>query len=94
MTTITIIEHVSPNRVVVRCAHCQGTGIKPTYRETPCPVCGGRGVLLLEIHGELPLVACAYCTGTGIKPTYRETPCPQCDGAGTQPIVGTATIVT
>lgn len=90
---ITIIETVSDNRVIIGCAHCRGSGVKPTYRETPCPVCNGRGVILLEVLGELPLVACAFCKGTGIKPTYRETPCPQCAGSGAQPIAGKARII-
>jgi len=89
---ITIIERITDNRVIVKCAHCKGTGIK-TYTETPCPVCNGKGVLLLETDGELPLVVCAFCKGTGIKPTYSETSCPQCHGSGAQPIVGRTRIV-
>jgi len=94
VTHITIIEHVSVDRVIVKCAHCSGTGIKPTHSETPCPICTGKGAVLLQIDGELPLVVCAFCSGSGIKPTYSETPCPQCKGCGAQPIVGKATIVT
>ena len=90
---ITIIEHVSDDRVIVRCAHCKGGGVKPNYSETPCPVCSGKGVLLLVIDGEFPLVVCAFCKGSGIKPNYSETPCPQCKGSGAQPIVGNARIL-
>ena len=88
---ITIIDTISESRVIIKCAYCKGSGTQPGY-STACSVCDGRGVLMLEINGEFPLVLCMYCKGSGIKPGYY-VPCPQCNGSGAQPIVGKSRIV-
>ena len=75
---------------IVKCAMCNGSGIKPGYRETNCPSCQGIGKRKLTISNNADSslnwgpVFCGFCQGTGIKPGHRETKCPLCDGRGVQ----------
>ena len=86
--TITIIEHVESNKVIIGCSLCNGSGRKPGYSShVPCSVCSGKGVLLVKCSP--PLVQCALCEGSGNKPGYSShVPCSQCHGAGAQPLTG------
>lgn len=86
--TITVVEVVAENRVILRCALCSGSGNKPGYKSyVPCDVCTGKGVVLVE--GEPPFVPCRLCNGTGNKPGYKSwVPCDACQGVGAQPIRG------
>jgi len=61
----------------VRCAYCSGKGEHPRKYE-PCPVCAGRGTLLLSYDN---YQECGYCSGSGEHPRKYE-PCPTCGGAG------------
>lgn len=90
---ITIIEHITDNRFILKCAYCKGTGRKYADDTIACPICNGRGVILLEIDCELPLVVCAYCKGAGRKYADDTIRCPQCNGSGAQPLVGSARII-
>ena len=99
--TITVIEEISTNRFILRCARCEGTGRGYDgygNRSTePCKVCDGKGVVLVEIDGHMPFVKCARCEGTGRGyDSYgnRSTePCKACQGVGAQPISGTMQII-
>lgn len=86
---LAVIESL-PLGWIVKCAMCNGSGIKPGYSETSCPSCGGVGKRKLMIpsdadHGlDWGPVFCGFCQGSGIKPGYSETKCPLCDGIGLQ----------
>lgn len=78
---------------VVRCAFCEGKGGVPANfvrsSQTPCPVCGGAGKVLVEFEKE-NFVECAMCGGEGgIPPNFRrdaQKPCPSCGGLGVRPL--------
>lgn len=98
---ITIIEEISSNRFIMKCARCDGTG-KGYYStgkrsNDPCRVCNGKGMVLVEIDGSLPFVPCARCDGTGrgyYSTGKRSTdPCYLCKGIGAQPISGEMQII-
>lgn len=61
----------------IRCAYCSGSGEHP-QKHLPCPVCHGRGELVLSYDNP---VQCRYCSGRGEHP-QRYEPCPTCRGAG------------
>jgi len=83
--TVVIIEQ-KPDAYLVKCGFCKGSGIKPGYSETPCPVCGGVGKVWLKVPKDwdcdIGILKCGFCKGTGIKPGYSETRCPICKGVG------------
>ena len=93
---ITIIEQISNNEIIVKCARCKGTGrVWPGDSDSkPCWVCTGKGVLLLQVD-RLPLFECARCKGTGrIWPGDSDSEeCSSCGGAGCQPIAGKMKII-
>jgi len=63
--------------ISVECAYCNGSGEHPRKYQ-PCPVCMGRGNLVLSYDNP---VRCSYCSGSGEHP-QRYEPCPVCRGAG------------
>lgn len=91
--TVTVVEVVSANRVILACALCEGSGRRPGYSaDTACRVCGGRGVVLIE--GQQPFVECQLCSGSGRRPGYSsDTACRECHGVGAQPIAGGLEII-
>ena len=91
--TITIIEQVDSNRVIVKCSLCRGSGRKPGYSShVACEICGGKGVVLVQCTP--PLVKCALCVGSGRKPGYSShVPCDQCQGIGAQPLTGSMKVL-
>lgn len=93
---ITIIEQISPTEVIVGCARCKKSGrVWPGDSDSrSCWICGGKGVLLLQVD-RLPLVACARCNATGrVWPGDSDSrECPACNGAGCQPVAGGMQIV-
>ena len=86
--TITILQQIESNKVIVACALCGGSGNKPRHSaDTACEVCGGKGVALVECTP--PLVSCALCAGSGQRPGYSAyVACTQCHGVGAQPLTG------
>ncbi len=90
---IVIIDQVSSTEVIVKCAHCNGRGYVgySSYNEDGCPICKGKGKLLIEAE-RLPLVACARCEGDGVI-VYDQSVCTSCHGAGCQAIAGKWRIV-
>ena len=92
-TTITVLEVVAADRVILPCALCSGSGNKPGYKShVACDVCTGKGVVLVE--GEPPFVACRLCGGSGNKPGYKSWgACDACQGVGAQPIRGRAELL-
>jgi len=68
--------------ITVTCAYCSGSGEHPR-KYVPCPVCMGRGKLLLSYDNP---VKCRYCSGSGEHPQKYEI-CPTCKGAGVVPPV-------
>jgi hypothetical protein len=59
-TTITVLEVVAENRVILRYALCSGSGNKPGYKSyVPCDVCTGKGVAL------------AWCWWRASRPSSR-----------------------
>lgn len=87
-TTITILEQVAPDRALLPCALCGGSGNKPGYKShVACDVCTGKGVVLVQ--AEAPFVPCRLCNGSGNKPGYKSwVPCDACQGVGAQPLRG------
>jgi molecular chaperone DnaJ len=64
---------------VVNCRTCGGNGAKPGTQRTPCPQCGGRGVVS-RTHGIFQITTtCPRCQG--LKEFISE-PCPACRGEG------------
>ena len=61
----------------IQCAYCNGKG-RPAYKSEPCPVCLGRGELVLSYSNG---IKCAFCEGRG-HPYQKNDPCPVCHGAG------------
>ncbi len=61
----------------VKCAYCSESGEHPR-KYKPCPVCVGRGQLVLSFDN---YVQCKYCSGSGEHPD-KYLPCPTCRGAG------------
>ncbi|MCZ2846251.1 MAG: hypothetical protein O2U61_07150 [Candidatus Bathyarchaeota archaeon] len=58
-----------------------------------CSVCNGKGSVLVELNGSLPLVKCAVCNGTGEMSRDLDgrgpwVICKACQGVGAQPITG------
>ena len=102
---ITIVEALTSGKSIIKCAYCDGKG-KETYPEgklneyhytnKKCPVCGPRGLLVIE-HDDI-LIECAYCNGTGHQPSvggYKyEKKCPRCNGSGALSLTGKARIIT
>jgi DnaJ-class molecular chaperone len=66
----------------ITCAYCSGEGEHPRRHEI-CPVCLGRGKLVITFDNP---VKCAYCSGSGEHPRKHEI-CPVCKGAGIAPPV-------
>jgi len=103
--TVTIVEEISSNRFILKCARCEGTGKdyqysnKAVHSTAPCSVCNGKGLLLVVINGEIPFVKCARCDGTGRGYLYSNSderstaPCESCKGIGAQPISGSLQII-
>ncbi|MCF6269499.1 MAG: hypothetical protein L3J41_07305 [Melioribacteraceae bacterium] len=93
---ITIVEKINSEKFMLNCARCDRTGRGYNHhgnRSTePCKVCNGRGVILVEIDGEIPFVNCARCEGTGRGYNHHgnrsKEPCWVCKGVGAQPITG------
>ncbi len=75
---------------IVKCGHCNGTGVEPTYDTKTCTSCNGIGKrkLLLPNDADLSFnwgpVFCGHCQGTGVEPTYDTKTCTCCDGIGAQ----------
>ena len=90
---ITIIEQLEPNKVIIKCALCEGSGHRPGYaRDVECKVCTGKGVVLVEC--DPPLVKCALCDGSGHRSGYdRDVACNKCKGVGAQPLTGSMEIL-
>jgi len=86
--TVTVLETIGPDRVVLECALCKGSVNKPGYKShVACDVCVGKGVVLVEARP--PFVPCRLCGGTGNKPGYKSyVPCDACQGVGAQPLSG------
>ena len=101
--TITILESVSASRFILRCACCGGSGEMSRDHDgrgphCTCSVCGGKGVVLVEIDGETPFVKCAMCSGTGEMSRDHDgrephVICSGCKGVGAQPIAGTMRVI-
>jgi molecular chaperone DnaJ len=61
------------------CSDCHGSGARPGTTPTPCPQCGGRGVLD-DNQGFFSFSQpCPACAGRGFT---IEDPCPTCRGSG------------
>jgi DnaJ-class molecular chaperone len=88
---VEILERLAGQKVVVRCARCDGSGrARPDdFEADPCWVCRGDGKLLLHVS-RMPLIACSRCRGTGRQqswnPESRE--CRTCRGSGCQSVAG------
>lgn len=100
--TIAIVEELGNNRYILKCARCEGTGRAPSgwggYTTKACKVCGGKGLVGLEvIGGGPPFVMCKRCEGSGREPSgwggYKTEPCSACGGTGGQPIAGSLKII-
>jgi DnaJ-class molecular chaperone len=76
-------------RTTVDCAFCGGTGRDPNIGR--CPICYGKGKLLIETERNTELVKCAFCNGTGHDPNIGR--CPVCYGAGVVPLTGDMDII-
>ena len=64
---------------VVTCRTCSGSGAKPGTKRTPCPQCGGRGVVSRS-HGIFQITTtCPRCQG--MKEFVAEV-CSGCNGEG------------
>ena len=64
---------------VVHCGTCGGSGAKPGTQKTPCPQCGGRGVIS-RTHGIFQITTtCPRCQGLR---EFISEPCPTCRGEG------------
>jgi molecular chaperone DnaJ len=64
---------------VILCRTCTGSGARPGTRKTPCPQCGGRGVVSRS-RGFLQITTtCPRCSGVG---EFITDPCPSCQGEG------------
>ena len=92
--TIEIIQKIEENRVIVKCSICNGSGRRPgKSTDTPCNICTGKGVVLVECSS--PLVLCSLCNGSGHRPNYgTDIPCVACKGIGGQPLTGGFEIIT
>lgn len=90
---ITIIEQLESNKVIIKCALCDGSGHRSGYaRDVACKVCSGKGVVLVECNP--PLVKCALCDGTGHRSGYaKDVACNKCKGVGAQPLTGSMEII-
>jgi molecular chaperone DnaJ len=63
------------------CSTCHGSGAKPGTAPTPCPRCGGRGVLD-DNQGLFSFSQpCPQCAGRGV---VIEDPCSTCRGTGVE----------
>ena len=101
--SITVIEKISTNQFILKCACCNGTGRMARDHDdrspyVPCTVCNGRGVVLVEIEGSLPFVKCQLCNGSGeqSRDCDNRSPyiiCTRCKGVGAQPIAGIMKII-
>jgi molecular chaperone DnaJ len=61
------------------CDHCEGQGAEPGSPIKTCPVCGGRGQVLMS-HGIFRVSqTCSRCQGVG---RMFEKPCRNCRGSG------------
>lgn len=79
MAETEIIER-SGDRVTVKCAFCDGTGLDPfgvMSILSTCQVCRGSG----KVTVTEPFVTCPFCNGTGVHPSRRYT-CIVCKGKG------------
>ncbi|OGP70548.1 MAG: molecular chaperone DnaJ [Deltaproteobacteria bacterium RBG_13_58_19] len=64
---------------LINCRTCGGGGAKPGTSKTPCPQCGGRGVIS-RTHGIFQITTtCPRCQG--LK-EFISDPCPACHGEG------------
>ena len=96
---VTIIQEISTDRFILKCACCGGTGKMSRDHDgrSPyeiCSVCGGKGAVMVELDGQLPFVICQCCQGSGemSRDLDGRSPyvvCEACDGVGAQPITGT-----
>jgi len=68
---------------LVKCDHCNGTGMEPGTSKRVCPTCGGRGQVEYRqqsLLGSFVTVrTCPECNGTG---EVIEHPCSRCHGTG------------
>jgi molecular chaperone DnaJ len=68
---------------LVRCNHCEGTGMEPGTSKSTCPTCQGRGHLEYRQQSLLGsfvnVRTCPECEGTG---RIIDRPCSRCHGSG------------
>jgi len=103
LTSILIIEELGNDKYVLKCACCNGSGEMSRDHDgrSPyeiCSVCRGRGVVLVEVNGNLPFVKCACCNGSGEMSRDHDgrgpyTICEVCHGVGAVPITGTMRLI-
>lgn len=100
--TISIIETISPDRFLIQCGNCSGSGRmardldgKAPFRV--CTVCEGKGTVIL-VADDKTLLQCGLCNGSGShsrdldgKPPMRL--CTVCAGVGAVPATGKARIL-
>jgi hypothetical protein len=100
---VTVVEEISSDRFIIKCACCKGSGVMSRDHDQrspfiPCTVCNGRGLVLVTISGTLPFVQCSLCKGTGeqSRDCDGRSPyiiCTRCQGVGAQPLTGTLKLI-
>lgn len=69
-----------PNKIVVQCGRCNGTG---TYDCGMCSACGGTGGVIVYPTMERGARRCGRCNGSGIYSTgMAYGMCSACGGTG------------
>jgi len=75
------------------CDICNGTGSKPGYSPTRCPICGGTGEIRQSRRTAFgvftQVTPCRRCNGKGV---IIEHPCEKCNGKGTIIVTRTITV--
>lgn len=103
---ITIVEILNEERSIINCSYCNSKGRKQNYHtgglyknyaSDACPICKGKGLLVVQHDGFL--IKCARCEGTGHEPSYGDNyhydrMCSVCEGSGALSLLGNVQIIT
>ena len=91
-----IMERIRQDVWIVGCARCDGSGrfYPSNALSQACPVCGGRGKLLIRTKRAL-LERCVRCDGSGRQypPNEMSDPCANCLGVGAITVTGSVEIL-